>query len=307
MPTKIEWTHRPGTTGESWNPIRAKRKDGTGRIGWHCTKVSAGCVNCYAEDFNMRLGTRLPYNGASRSLIDLCLDEEVLEKPLRWRKPRTVFVCSMTDLFHEDIPNEMICRIWLMMNRCQDHKFLVLTKRTERMVDWLSKSFGMNKFDPPPLPNVWLGVTAENDKCLKERWPMLADTPAAVRYLSVEPMLDDVFAEFEQGWKFPDWVIVGGESGSRARPMHPDWVRAAREFALCWGIPFFLKQWGEYRPAEAGEAANKFVTFIDRQGKDVSWPDADWYGRDDHTAMTRVGKKAAGRLLDGREWNEWPR
>lgn len=210
--TKIEWTD------ETWNPIRAR---GDGKVGWHCEKVSPGCANCYAERLNGWVGNGLTYTRGNRGPVELFLDEKMLAAPLRWRKPRRVFVCSMTDLFADFVPERWIDRIFAVMALAPQHEFQVLTKRARRergyvtRLDDLHKSLpggdgafryllraydeatafrrpggSLNPSYPPwPLPNVWLGVSAEDQKRLDERAPDLLATPAAVRFVSAEPLL----------------------------------------------------------------------------------------------------------------------
>jgi len=168
MSSKIEWTD------ETWNPV-------TG-----CSKISPGCQNCYAE----RMAKRLQAMGNYPDGFDVTVWPERLKQPLRWRKPRRVFVCSMGDLFHKDVPASTILDIWHVMEQCPQHTFQVLTKRPERMRDVLGLSGA--GLDAPPLPNVWLGVTAENQECADKRIPILLECPAAVRFVSVEPMLGPV-------------------------------------------------------------------------------------------------------------------
>ena len=265
--TKIEWTDR------TWNPV-------TG-----CTKVSPGCDHCYAETIAERFrgGPAFP-NG-----FDMQLREHKLSEPLRWRKPSKVFVNSMSDLFHDSVPADYIIDVFAVMAKAQQHTFQVLTKRHARMRSLLSDSgFAREMWDrlgiveypevPDevwPLPNVWLGVSTEDQKWADIRIPALLDTPAAVRFISAEPLIGPITLsadaigryyggdprEDERGL---DWVIVGGESGRGARPMHPDWARSLRDQCTSAGVPFLFKQWGGRTP------------------------------------------KANGRDLDGRTWDEYP-
>lgn len=220
--TSIEWTDA------SWTPIRARAWERSGdgvvkeRIGWHCEKVSAGCKNCYAEPINRRLGTGLDYKPSHlmRADVSIFLDEKMLLAPLRWQKPRRIFVCSMTDLFADFVTDEMIDRVFALMALCPQHTFQVLTKRPERMRAYLSaagvadrildlaaillrRRFGvpedvpterLEKLDPRPwpLPHVWLGVSAEDQEAADARVPVLLATPAAVRFLSCEPLLGPI-------------------------------------------------------------------------------------------------------------------
>ncbi|HET6427297.1 MAG TPA: phage Gp37/Gp68 family protein [Phycisphaerae bacterium] len=232
MNSQIEWT------GSTWNPV-------TG-----CTKISAGCAHCYAE----RLARRLKAMGQAnyRNGFSVTLHEHALDLPLAWRRPQVIFVNSMSDLFHEDVPADFIERVFDVMQRADRHTFQVLTKRSARLAELA-----------PSLPwpdNVWMGVTVENDDC-RHRIDDLRTTPAAVRFLSLEPLLGPLP---ELDLSRIDWVIVGGESGPGARPMSPQWALDIREQCLQASVPFFFKQWGG------------------------------------------VNKKKAGRLLDGRTWDQMP-
>ena len=283
MTTRIEWVARPGTTPESWNPI-------TG-----CTKVSQGCRNCYAERMARRLAGRFGYPEVPHH-FDVTLHPDKLDDPLHWRKPRTVFVCSMSDLFHEDVPDEFIWRVIEKCYEAEQHTFQILTKRPQRALDILTRSAWWNNDTPQ---NIWLGVTAENQKQADLRIPILLQIPAAVRFVSCEPLLGSVdlwpcldpqhFEPIYYDRSNPtlDWVIVGGESGPGARPMHPQWARDIRDQCQAAGVPFFMKQCGAWRPTEPGDVVGHVF------GKPF-------------IAMSRVGKKRAGHLLDGREYHQWP-
>ena len=266
MATKIEWAT------ESWNPI-------TG-----CTPVSEGCEHCYARRMAKRLRGRCGYPVEEPFRVTFHPDK--LDQPMKWKKPRMIFVCSMGDLFHEDVKNGWLADIFDTMAdaRCEHHTFLILTKRPERWHDFMyfveefwagDTAFNTNmSILDRPGNNIWLGVSAENQKHSDERIPVLLQIPAERRFVSIEPMLGPVDLAhwlFEPKWndfsdlkKNIDWVIVGGESGPGARPMHPDWPRSIRDQCQAAGVPFFFKQWGG------------------------------------------VNKKTAGRLLDGQEWNEYP-
>jgi len=300
----IEWTDAV------WNPV-------TG-----CDRVSPGCAHCYALELAPRLRAMHAARGggkwadapdgtraSSGPAFGVKLHPNVLEQPLRWRRPRRVFVNSMSDLFHEDVPYQFIAEVFDVMRRCPDHTFQVLTKRPERMQRWLSWESPF-RFDEP-LPNVWLGVSIENRRFVY-RADVLRDTPAAVRFISAEPLLGQltdaacicclkpvghydlcldcannlcvdcgIDEETGEPWgsnpepydRYPDhrlslhridWLIVGGESGPRHRPIRPEWVRDLRDAARAAGTPFFFKQWGGRTP------------------------------------------KAGGRELDGRTWDEMP-
>ncbi len=212
--TKIEWTER------TWNPI-------TG-----CTKKSAGCINCYAEAMARRLKSmhvKKYGNG-----FELTLHEDDLEEPIRWKKSHIIFVCSMSDIFHEDVPFNFVDKIMDTIKRTPQHCYQILTKRPERMTEY----FSMKNI---PL-NVWLGVTVECS-VYKNRIDYLRNLNAPVKFLSCEPLIDDLG---ELNLKGIDWVIVGGESGPKARPMKPDWVINIRRQAEQQGKAFFFKQWGTW-------------------------------------------------------------
>jgi protein gp37 len=306
--SNIEWTDA------SWTPIRARNLK-TGKVGWHCEHATTGCEFCYAEGMNKRLGTGLPFKPGHRKDVEIFLDETMLTQPLRWKKPRTIFVCSMTDLFADFVPDEWIDRIFAVMALTPRHTYQVLTKRAKRMREHLAYvrkqlgsetlgtyeciynemgDFGREGLTEPhpyraafpngmpwPLPNVWLGVSAERQQEWDERKEDLCNTPAAIRFVSFEPLLGTI-VEPRPLSDFIQWAIIGGESGPNARPMHPDWARTLRDQCAAANAAFFFKQWGEFAPRN---------TFSDEK------PDAHVY---------RVGKKAAGRLLDGIEYNAMP-
>jgi protein gp37 len=224
----IEWTDA------TWNPV-------TG-----CTKISAGCDNCYAARFAERWrGTPgHPFEAG----FDLTLRPDRLKQPLRWKKPRSIFVNSMSDLFHKDVPTSFVDQVFDVMERSDWHTFQVLTKRASRMNDYLWQRFSELP-DFGRLPgHVWFGVSVEDAK-VKRRIDVLRTIPASVRFLSVEPLIGPLGALDLSGIH---WVIVGGESGPGARPMHPDWVREIRDQCIAQNVPFFFKQWGGIRPKSNG-------------------------------------------------------
>jgi protein gp37 len=221
--SSIEWTDA------TWNPI----------IG--CTKISQGCKYCYAETLAERF-RGVPGHPFEHG-FDLRLVPDKLEEPLHWEKPRKVFTCSMSDLFHEDIPFEYIEQVFSVMEEANKHTFQVLTKRSKRLVELKDKL---------PWPdNVWMGVSVENqDAVFRAR--DLARVPASIRFLSIEPLIGPIR-------RLPlrkiDWVIVGGESGIRARPMDPEWARRIRDECESKNVAFFLKQLGGRRGKKGGEEA----------------------------------------------------
>ena len=210
--SKIEWTE------STWNPL-------TG-----CTKISAGCTNCYAE----RLSTRLKAMGNPfyKNGFKLTLHDEQLKKPFGWKKPKVVFVNSMSDLFHEDVPFEFIMKVFSTMVETSQHTYQILTKRSEKLRQ-LSNSL-------PWQDNIWMGVTVESGEYLK-RIDHLRKTGARIKFISMEPLIGPVDNIELNGI---DWVIVGGESGPRARPMKKEWILALRDQCQQERVPFFFKQWG---------------------------------------------------------------
>ncbi|WP_316228350.1 MULTISPECIES: phage Gp37/Gp68 family protein [unclassified Bradyrhizobium] len=346
--SKIEWTDA------SWNPIRA-RNTATGKIGWHCERATTGCAGCYAEAFNRRLGTGLPFKPGhlDRGEVKLFLDERMLLQPLRWTRPRTIFVGSMTDLFGRFVPDLWLDRIFAVMALTPQHDYQIVTKRSDRMRRYVDDAVGrvcatahaMAVSDWPgwPLPNVWLGVSAERQEEADVRIPDLLQTPAAVRFVSAEPLLGPIDLTSirvqlaAESWMTRsalyardaldrgqlehrlDWVIAGGESGRNARPMHPDWARSLRDQCQAAGVAFFHKQNGEWLPWSAFNAAEieddpEQTRFATMEWEGDRWVDA---GRpiwcdvtdghiDDEQCVGRVGKSAAGRLLDGIEHNAMP-
>lgn len=265
--TSIEWAT------DSWNPIAAYDRE-TGKRGWFCTKVSPGCTNCYAEQWNRFRGNGHLYRVGNLDKVRFEL-APTLTDPLHWRKPRRVFVNSMTDLFLEAHTNEMIASVFTIMAQTPQHQFLVLTKRPERMLNWfMIQSLATTDralFDAAggrwPLPNVWLGVSTENQETADERIPLLVQTPAAIRFLSCEPLLGPIDfhgagsrgAEDGDPESFSaltgydgtdpkiagiDWVIVGGESGAKARPMDMKWIFSIVVQCREANVPVFVKQMG---------------------------------------------------------------
>lgn len=347
--SNIEWTDA------TWNVI----------VG--CSRVSEGCRHCYAERVaarQERLGTpqyqgltvigsdsEARWNGTVR------LVEGVLGRPLRWKRPRKIFVNAMSDLFHENVPDEWIDTIFAVMALCPQHTFQILTKRPERMLAWfasnetpeadrndhvagaafeirerLSEGRKLLAFtdeqclvqpDRWPLPNVWLGVSVEDQRTADERIPLLLQTPAAVRWISAEPLLGPVdleaieidlghglFGDVLRWHHMPynggvrrdyptiDWVVAGGESGPGARPMHPDWVRSLRYQCIATDVRFNFKQWGEWMPAADIDVFHPIMG--------IGTEDPRYYALPSGGGMIRVGKRAAGRELDGRTWDEYP-
>jgi protein gp37 len=218
--SSIEWTEA------TWNPV-------TG-----CTKISPGCAHCYAE----RMAKRLRAMGQPRyrNGFRLTLQPDVLDVPLRWKRPRMVFVNSMSDLFHKHVPAEFIAKCFAVMQKASQHTFQVLTKRPERAAKLAGRL--------PWPPNVWMGTSIESAAYVPRIFP-LRETPARIRFLSLEPLLGPIPRLPLQGI---GWVIVGGESGPRARPMQPRWVFQLRDRCVEAGVPFFFKQWGGMHKCKSG-------------------------------------------------------
>lgn len=371
--TKIEWAERV------WNPVSG------------CDRVSPGCDNCYALAMAGRLKAmgQVKYQrdgnpATSGPGFGVSTHDDVLTAPLRWRKPARVFVNSMSDLFHDDVPDEFLAQVFAVMSRTSRHTYQVLTKRHARMCSLLSSdAFWRDVLRAEgvapslidcivpewPLRNVWLGVSVETQRWADIRVPALLDTPAVVRWVSAEPLLGPVdlrtipyrgdtdydldvldkryrnrgqpqtigwggtpFHSGLAGLGGINWVVVGGESGPGARPMHPDWARTLRDQCQAAGVPFFFKQWGEWGPAPwklertSGESDAAYKEnsealaathalprwtalhnnmIIEASHKPWSCERGSTLGPE-HTPIRRWGKALAGRLLDGREWNQYP-
>ena len=381
--SKIEWTDA------TWNPI-------TG-----CTLVDEGCRHCYAAhlitnwpaigNHPSRKGlARRNAAGQSKFTGEVRFNRQWLDQPLHWRTPRRIFVCAHGDLFHDSVPDDWIDQVFAVMALAPQHTFQVLTKRPERAAKYLSADWAaLARFEveglvlptiskaagdaqdmlrrytapaiPAPLPNVWLGTSISDQASAELRIPHLLTCPAAVRFVSAEPLLAplnltklDMLNIFrvlravddqtwprnsydalrgrsdihpihgaEPDWGKLHWIICGGESGPHARPMHPDWARSLRDQCQEAGVAFHFKQWGEWAPVvieqnDAGEltpaypitgcsnpaAHNGGQRALFWQGEDlVEWP---YIKTRQAIGGRRIGKKAAGRLLDGREWNEVP-
>ena len=343
--TGIEWTDA------TWNPV-------TG-----CAKVSQGCKHCYAEREWQRM-TKLVPAYAGREFTDVRTHADRLDQPLRWKRPRKVFVNSMSDLFHQDVPFEFIDRVFAVMALSKQHVFQVLTKRPDRMREYMHRlgrsakilddaartlgytfEFAGKYMVTWPLPNIWLGVSVEDQAAADERIPLLLDTPAAVRWISAEPLIGSVdltdipnqlgVAEGQRSinalggyaWECDgpdyvdtcnigaqiDWVVVGGESGPKARPMHPDWARSLRDQCQAAGVPFIFKQWGEWAPGEnCGGSMRKTEATADWFAEKWSFGtmtprESEELHIDDEPLLYRCGKKRAGRLLDGVQHDGYPK
>lgn len=299
--TAIEWTD------VTWNPV-------TG-----CSLVSPGCDNCYAareaagrlsgHDAYRGLAVRPVVGGPAQFTGELRLHPDRLDQPSRWRKPRMVFVNSMSDLFHRDLPLSFLEQVWRSMVAAPHHTYQILTKRPERIATALGpEGIAWYTVEAPvlrPQPGIWIGTSIETDR-YTFRAGHLRSTPAAVRFLSLEPLLGPLPSLNLDGI---NWVIAGGESGPGARPMHPDWVRDIRDRCITAGIPFFFKQWGEYRYVEEAHAPGSSDRFPSRPWIAVrpsGHHGVDLIAATGDAVMQRVGKKRAGRQLDGRTWDEMP-
>lgn len=296
--SKIEWTDY------TWNPISG------------CTKVSQGCKNCYAERFAGRklkpFDTMVPrllsaQGPRPREFRDIQFHPESFKKLTNIKSGSKVFVCSISDLFHEAVKDIWIDYIFTEFEKYNEfinyypgekqrsYTFQVLTKRPQRALEYLMKK------QTNPLSNVWIGVSVEDQETFDERYPILAKIPAAVRFLSIEPMLgpidmmDAIYGDIEKQLESndikpivrPDWIICGGESGPGSRPMASDWVRTIRDQALMMKIPFFFKQWGEFIPKD----------------QIIDWDKSDLYAKMD---FIKQGKKHTGNILDGVVYNQFP-
>lgn len=346
--TKIEWTD------STWNPIRG------------CSLVSDGCKNCYAMGVAGRFsGPGQLYDGLTTKTTQgpkwtgkIMLVPHMLTQPIKWQRSRKIFVNSMSDLFHEDVPDSYIDQVFAVMALAPQHIFQVLTKRPERMRDYctdfswsrvidsstgadgvstlsgftlqaLAHHFGQvplstlnyKRRDVWPLRNVWFGVSVEDQAAANERIPLLLETPAAVRWLSMEPLLGPVdlteaFLKNKLGGRYPfpglpnehrtklvdliDWVVVGGESGAKARPMNPNWASTLRDQCAAADVPFLFKQWGEWAPA------NKRGDQIVVVGETDFSKQPLFHEFTDGEMLARIGKKAAGRTLDGKLHDGYP-
>lgn len=316
--TSIEWTatrNADGTVtpGSTWNPLRGVNARHT------CARISPGCDNCYAATMTRRgLGgtAAIDYGKGETPNDPSRLDETVLMQPHHWKKPRTIFVCSMTDIAGSWVTFEWFHALMTVMAETPRHTYQVLTKRPSRL-RYLLSSFQQDApgFGPYPLPNVWIGTSIESD-AYTWRANVLRKTPAAVRWISAEPLLGGLPSLDLTGI---DWLVAGGESGPGARPMHPDWPRELRDRCVANGTAYFFKQWGEFHPDEYGEeAGDPELPWVDREtdrSRDRvidmrgNVDCTNWIGNDQvppFALMRRIGKKAAGRVLDGHTWDEYP-
>lgn len=347
MSTKIEWTQTVNpdgtiTKGETWNPIRARNK-ATAGVGHYCQKVSAGCRACYAERMQAwRFKNPIRFGEGDFDKVEIYLDEKVLLKPLSWKKPRKIFVCDMSDLFGHWVKQEWIDKIFAIMKQCPHLTFQVLTKRPELMLRYFNSTHLHSRLDNTviemmrelpglksqpcymqtdgvegwPLPNVWLGTSCENQATADDRIPYLLQVPAAVRFLSCEPLIGPIDLIPPLHYPIPgtkdytapiDWVIVGGESGSKARPMHPDWARDLRDQCEALEIPFFFKQWGEWSTEKLfpGKRKNISGTYLNKAGNRCGFKSL-MDGNPNYETMYKTGKHLSGNQLDGKVHQAFP-
>jgi protein gp37 len=338
--TSIEWTASDdGVLGKTWNPVRGCQLESPGCLNCYAMRFAhrfSGKGKPY--EGLTKLGPKGPiWTGEVR----LALDK--LAEPLRWRKPCRVFVNSMSDLFHPKVSFEYIAAVFGVMHACPDHTFQILTKHPDRAVEffkwvedqdickWTCAYLDKAGFergcgsafdvDEWPLKNVWIGASVEDQKRADLRIPLLLQIPAVVHFLSCEPLLEhvEIDSEFLTGEYAPsdeggaaaetpgpriDWIIVGGESSHGARPMHPDWARSLRDQCVAAGVAFFFKQWGNWSEIEydhenppGDKPRERYINAAGGHG---------FHGEQVVRLRSR-GKKANGRLLDGRTWDEFPR
>lgn len=302
----IEWTQ------VTWNPTAG------------CSIVSPGCTNCYAMRMANRIqhNPRLPdsaYKGVTKPSKGgpvwtgvVNISEPATMKPLGWKKPKFIFVNSMSDVFHESLTAAQIARIWAVMAIASQHSYQVLTKRPQLMLQWLSDpstpaavELAMQPIKPGarltewPLSHVWSGTSTEDHTRAKERISTISQVPASIRFLSMEPLLGGIdlrAAVSEEDFRKLNWVIVGGESGPGSRPMHPQWAREIRDVCVKHGVKFFFKQVGSWAWVPDDQAKR----WVDVSGRVSDQPINGWQG-------IRYGsKKSGGRELDGRLWEQMP-
>lgn len=325
--SKIEWTNA------TWNWI----------IG--CSVVSPGCTNCYAmrEAYRFSFNPAVPRYAGLTEMVNgkavwtgdvATAGRHILLAPVRWRRPRMIFVNSMGDLFHENVPDEWIDETFAVMAIANWHRFQVLTKRSARMRRYLNDPetagrvahrawaiIAEAKARPDgwtwPLPNVWVGVSAEDQRRADERIPDLLETPAAVRWVSAEPLVGRIIlpgAWLGQGDNGSfgsgrlDWFVVGGESGPSARPAHPDWVRLLRDQCVLSETAFFFKQWGAWVPGTVYSEGNSMGHATHQDGQEHRGRRTHWWSGDAAGGVISsfVGGKG-GRLLDGEQWSQYPK
>lgn len=350
--SKIEWTHRPGTKSEVWNPT-------TG-----CDKISQGCKFCYAEVMHKRLRGMGQKKYQHPFLGHLQMHDDELWKPIGWKKPRTIFVNSMSDLFHKDVSDAFLDKVFAVMVICHEHTFQILTKRADRLYEYFSVGKAVlverwanaiyevgvtDKSEDPdiahcwvhnmcedqwPRPNIWIGVSAENQETLDLRAPFLVKVDAHVRFISYEPAIGPITL----GWNANNirvhpkhgcnihWLIAGGESGQKARPFHPNWFNDIRQQCQAMGIKFFFKQYGKWGTRWVN-TRNDLPVFK-MYDSYLRWTQKDWVKKGDVCVdvdgkicntgadmqkakypvaiLQNLGKGESGNVLDGVQYLEYP-
>lgn len=293
--TKIEWATKV------WNPI-------TG-----CTPISAGCDNCYAKRMATRLKGRHGYNNENPFAVTLHHDK--LDDPEKWKTPQRVFVCSMGDIFHENSYHNTIDRIHFIMCRTTQHTFMLLTKRPGNAFMYYHRNANWNT-DNLTAPNIWLGVTVEDQEAADKRIPVLQSISAGKRFVSCEPLLSPVDLQLS---KYNiDWVIAGGETGPKARPCHPDWIRSLRDQCKKANVPFFFKGWGEYKNGSDYVNYKSQNHIVLTNGEYARWDNNDWksisakytakqFNDLKPTVVSKVGKKLSGDVINGQQYHELPK
>ena len=302
--SKIQWLQLHGYKPESWNPV-------TG-----CSRESAGCDNCFAKDWHARM-TAMGVEKYQHPFSEVWLHRDTLDRPGRWTKPRMIFVNSMSDLFHPEVPFSFIDSVIHEAAINPRHIYVILTKRADRLAEWAEGRLKDGVYwliGPKAQPRFWFGVTVENQQMADKRIPLLQQCGGDIkRIVSVEPQLGYVEIDrYMRGDRALSWVICGGESGPNARPMNPEWPRYLRLACQRNKVPFFFKQWGEWSPVSDNDKyASKVVGFnglvsgVTRE--DVLRVHGDSDIPRGLVGMSRVGKKKAGRELDGAIYNEFPK
>jgi protein gp37 len=320
MATKIEWCD------ETWNPV-------TG-----CTPVGKGCDNCYAKRMSTRLRGRCGYDPDNPFKVTPHWSQ--MNKPFRWKKPKRIFVCSMGDLFHQEITWQFIDNVFNIIRDNQRHTFMILTKRPTLMKEYLEKTYthlGFSNNINERLKNVWFGVSVSNQLEANQSIPVLLSIPGIRRFVSCEPILghidlqklsyitglgckiidslrgvkwiDDIDSDrYNSSTGKLDWVIAGGETGPGARPVHPDWITSLRYQCYHANVPFFFKSWGEWSKSNIYKASRKgFVGKTTGEFQDRFGSGSIFNENQNCHFVYKVGKKITGRLIDGVEWIQFPK
>jgi protein gp37 len=281
--SKIEWTNK------TWNPI-------TG-----CSTISEGCKNCYAEKMSKRLAGRFGYNNEEPFKVTIHRDK--FELPYLWKKPQMIFVCSMSDIFHQDVTFEIIKQIFDIMTFSQKHTYQILTKRPVRMYEFFRNYDMLNDFSYNRFKNIWFGVTAENQHQWNKRLPWLLKLPVKIKFVSCEPLLTNIDMDIETVKKL-DLIITGGETGHNARPIHPVWVKNIKDKCTEADKHFFFKGWGAWEPIVY---KNKDKKFKDKRYVKLT-PDKNEIilQKTYFPLINMIKTKGKNRKFDGIEYNELP-